>query len=167
MAKKPSQKMIDGMDIKISSLQETIDDSRQQIKEIQEQREEIVSALTIQRRDEERAIIVAKGQKWKEENPEKHAAFLADIRQRNQEGVIEGFLEGWWDLDDDGNMAAPPLTFSIADFADVKNPLMAHVMKEAGIFPSVGQARKNGWEKPLTIGEWCVTKKRIRIKVTK
>lgn len=55
--------------------------------------------------------------------------------------------------------------FSLSDFAEVKNPLMAHVMAKAGIFPSVGQARKNGWNKPLVVGEWTVTKKRIKITV--
>lgn len=57
------------------------------------------------------------------------------------------------------------LVFSLSDFADVKNPLMAHVMAKAGIFPSVGQARKNGWNKPLTEGEWTLTKKKIKVTV--
>ncbi len=30
--------------------------------------------------------------------------------------------------------------------------LMAHVMHKAGIFPSVSQARKNGWNKPIPEG---------------
>ncbi len=56
--------------------------------------------------------------------------------------------------------------FSLSDFAVVKNPLMAHAMAKAGIFPSVGQARKNGWDKPLTEGVWTVTKKKIKVTVT-
>lgn len=55
--------------------------------------------------------------------------------------------------------------FNLSDFAEVKNPLMAHVMAKAGIFPSVGQARKNGWNKPLTEGEWTLTKKKIKVSV--
>ena len=55
--------------------------------------------------------------------------------------------------------------FKLIDFSEVKTPLMAHVMAKAGIFPSVSQARKNGWDKPLTIGEWTVTKKKIKISV--
>ena len=62
-----------------------------------------------------------------------------------------------------GTVGAQSKTFSLSDFAEVKNPLMAHVMAKAGIFPSVGQARKNGWDKPLVAGEWTVTKKKIRI----
>lgn len=30
--------------------------------------------------------------------------------------------------------------------------IMAHVLSEVGIFPSVGQARKNGWNKPIPDG---------------
>jgi len=89
--------------------------------------------------------------------------FLAMIKQRNREGVIEGFLNGWWDLDDDGNMAAPAKKFKISDFSE--HALMAHVMAEAGIFASVGQAKKNGWNKPIEAGLFIVTKKKIRIKI--
>lgn len=65
-----------------------------------------------------------------------------------------------------GSTGSPTHTFKLSDFADIKNPLMAHVMAKAGIFPSVGQARKNGWDKPLAAGEWTVTKKKIKIVVT-
>jgi len=29
---------------------------------------------------------------------------------------------------------------------------MAHIIKEVGLFPSVGQAKKNGWDKPIEHG---------------
>ena len=54
-------------------------------------------------------------------------------------------------------------TFTLKDFEDIKKPLLAHVMAKAEIFPSVSQARKNGWDKPLETGEWTVTKKKIHI----
>ena len=45
--------------------------------------------------------------------------------------------------------------------------IMAHVMHAAGVFPSVGIARKNGWNKPIPEGfsEFTVgkTKKKIWI----
>lgn len=31
---------------------------------------------------------------------------------------------------------------------------MAHIMHQVGIFPSVGQARKNNWDKPIPDGFW-------------
>lgn len=102
-------------------------------------------------------------QKEWDEHPERKDKFLEDIRRRNQEGVIEGFLSGWWEIDEDGNMSAPPKVFHLSDFAEVKNPTMAHVMAKAGIFPSVSQARKNGWDRPIETGEFTVTKKKIKI----
>lgn len=64
-----------------------------------------------------------------------------------------------------GTTASSEHVFKLSDFSEVNNPLMAHVMAKAGIFPSVSQARKNGWNKPLTTGSWSVTKKKIRIRV--
>lgn len=43
--------------------------------------------------------------------------------------------------------------------------LMAHIMYDLGIFPSVSQARKNGWDKPLEIGDFTVTKKKIKFNI--
>lgn len=104
-----------------------------------------------------------RGRKWREENPAEHASLLTDIRQRNRDGAIEGWLDGWWDLDDEFNPIQLGQVFSLTDFKDVNNPLMAHVMAKAGIFPSVGQARKNGWDKPLVVGEWTVTKQKKKV----
>ena len=43
--------------------------------------------------------------------------------------------------------------------------IMAHVMHMAGIFPSVGIARKNGWNKPIPPGfsEFTVGKNRKKV----
>jgi len=45
--------------------------------------------------------------------------------------------------------------------------IMAHVMAEAGIFSSVSQARKNGWNKPIPKGFWQerIGKKKILITI--
>jgi hypothetical protein len=42
---------------------------------------------------------------------------------------------------------------------------MAHVMHAAGIFKSVSEAKRNGWEKPISHGFQAITasKKKIRI----
>ena len=54
--------------------------------------------------------------------------------------------------------------FKRSDFPD--NALMAHAMAKAGLFPSIGQARKNGWDKPMETGEWTVSKRKIKVKIT-
>ena len=43
--------------------------------------------------------------------------------------------------------------------------IMAHVMHAAGIFPSVGIARKNGWNKPIPEGfsEFTVGKAKKKV----
>lgn len=42
---------------------------------------------------------------------------------------------------------------------------MAHIMHAAGVFPSVKQAKKNGWDKPLPVGydELTVGKGKLKI----
>lgn len=45
------------------------------------------------------------------------------------------------------------------------NPTMAHVMVKLGVFPSVNQAKKNGWDKPITLGEHILTKKKVRVQI--
>ena len=153
------------IDTELAKQAEKIATARARVKDLHDERKELSIEVTNIERQEEFERVQEKGRKWREAHPEEHAAFMEDIRRRNQEGVIEGFLMGWWDLDEDGNMASPAQVFKMSDFADVTNPTLAHIMAKAGIFPSVGQARKNGWNKPLVEGEWSVTKKKIRIKV--
>jgi len=45
--------------------------------------------------------------------------------------------------------------------------VIAHFMAIAGIFPSIGQARKNGWDKPIPPGfsQFVVGKKRSMITI--
>jgi hypothetical protein len=45
------------------------------------------------------------------------------------------------------------------------NWTMAHVLHTAGLFPSVKQAKNNGWDKPIPIGysEYTVTKRKVKI----
>jgi len=43
--------------------------------------------------------------------------------------------------------------------------MMAHIMHRIGLFPSVGIARKNGWNKAIPEGfsEWTVGKNKIKV----
>jgi hypothetical protein len=56
--------------------------------------------------------------------------------------------------DDDGPFLRMPDNWSLA-----------HVMHHAGLFPSVGQAKKNGWDKPIEPGfsHFVVTKRKIAV----
>ena len=46
-----------------------------------------------------------------------------------------------------------------------ENWILAHVMHAAGLFPSVSEARRNGWDKPIPPGfsEFTVGKKKKKV----
>lgn len=103
----------------------------------------------------------AEGEKWQKEHPEEFARWFKEIIEQNRKGHQDGADRGWWDLDANGKPISPAKRFKISEFP--KNAVMAHVMAKAGIFPSIGQARKNGHNIPIKIGEFVVTKRKIRI----
>jgi len=43
---------------------------------------------------------------------------------------------------------------------------MANVMHAAGLFPSAGQARKNGWNKPIPDGWTDLIKGKLKREIT-
>jgi hypothetical protein len=47
------------------------------------------------------------------------------------------------------------------------NEIMANLLSKADVFPSVSQARKNGWDKPIPFGftDFRTGKKKIRISI--
>jgi len=44
--------------------------------------------------------------------------------------------------------------------------IMAHIMHAIGVFPSVGQARKNGWNKPIEDGWTDIIVGKLKREVT-
>lgn len=79
-------------------------------------------------------------------------AWLKGVEKSNAKAIKQGADRGWWDIDADGNPQKKAVRFSISEMVSQNKPLMAHLMVELGFFPSVGQARKNGWDKPLELG---------------
>lgn len=79
---------------------------------------------------------------------------------------------GWWDLETSPDGDLIPIKkatqVSIADMAAQNKTLMAHLMVDLGFFASVGQAKKNGWDKPLELGrhELGPKKKRAFVEIT-
>lgn len=147
----------------IASSQREIAHHQKQIKDCRDLLDEELQKLAQIHRQKEFEKAQERGRIWKKDSPQEHAAFLAGIEERNLQTVLDGAKQGWWDVDEQGNMLAPPIVIDSTQLPD--GALMAHVMAEAAIFPSVSQARKNGWDKPLTKGLFTVTKKKIRIKV--
>lgn len=105
---------------------------------------------------------------WRKAFPEAFDIWFAGIRARNQEKLQElADLHGW-DIDERTGEPLPPwqeFSFFELDREFNGNATMAHVMHRAGVFKSVSEARKNGWNKPLQFGDFVVTKKKIRIRI--
>lgn len=160
------QQKLDMLQHTVADLNELISESKTRIDDLHDEIGETVTKIAEIKRQQEWERVQAEGRKWKEEHPEEHAAFLAKIRARNQTDLASLANQFGWDLNEAGTAPLSPwMVFKVSDFAEVNNPLMAHVMAKAGVFPSVGIARKNGFSGPLSVGEWIVTKKKIRIKV--
>ena len=157
------EKTLKSIDDKLSAENIIIGEARARVIKLREERDEVARELERQKRQEEMERKQAVGQIWIKEHPEEHAVWLKEVRRRHQEAVIEGWLDGWWDFDEDYNPIPLPITFTLADFDGIKNPMLAHAMHKAELFPSVNQARKNGWNIPLTTGEWKVGKRKRKI----
>lgn len=92
--------------------------------------------------------------------PMSDETFLEWIKLKNILGLQLGVHEKWWENWDNNG----PIPFPKVFKRDKWGPegTMAHVAVELGIFPSLTQARKNGFDKPLTLGEHEFKKKRLR-----
>jgi hypothetical protein len=78
--------------------------------------------------------------------------WLAGVEHRNRAGIQQGWINGWWDLDSKDNPQQLAVIVSIEEMALSNKTLMAHLMVDIGLFSSVNQAKKNGWDKPLQLG---------------
>lgn len=85
--------------------------------------------------------------------------FVLDIKRRNLFGFEHGRRQGWWR----GWAEAGPWQPKKAKAIDFDGKTMAHVMAELNLFPSVGQARKNGWDKPVERGLFKVGRNWVEI----
>lgn len=78
-------------------------------------------------------------------------------------GFELGVRQGWWE---DWNVDAPipfPKKFSIAELGPTATT--ANIVVALGIFPSITQARKNGFNAPLEVGMVEFTKRKIRAEI--
>ncbi len=97
--------------------------------------------------------------------PDGKEGFLAWTKKKNREDLEDLAERHGWEIDSSGAPMQPGKVFSIASLAAENKPLMAHIMVELGVFKSVGEAKRNGWDKPLEEGAFTVTKKKIRFRV--
>jgi len=88
-----------------------------------------------------------------------HDVFMLAVRRRALAGLEYGRRQGWWRAYNEEAPLPNPRQVALADYAD---KTMAHVMADLGFFPSVGQARKNGWDLPVTAGLFRVGKNWVK-----
>lgn len=89
--------------------------------------------------------------------------WFLEIKIKNIQSLYAGERQGWWDVNEaDGTPQRPAIKISIRDMQAQNKALMAHLMVDLGFFPSVGQARKNGWDRPLELGRHELGPKRKR-----
>lgn len=72
---------------------------------------------------------------------------------------------GWWF---DATPNHDPIPFpTIQDIADLEahEKTMAHVLARHGVFKSVSDAKKNGWDKEITLGDHWFKKKTLCIRI--
>lgn len=100
--------------------------------------------------------------KISEEWIEREKELLPKMKTENE---IHQSLSGILEFDGRGEAICPMISFSKSALEADKKNLMAHIMFDLGIFKSVGEAKRNGWDKPIELGEFCVTKKKIKFEV--
>lgn len=90
--------------------------------------------------------------------------FLRRLKIWNNSRLLEFVRLGLWEgVDVDGNPIPNAKVFSIAEFGP--NATLANLAVKLEIFPSITQARKNGWNGPLVKGVHTFGKKKIRVRL--
>lgn len=106
---------------------------------------------------------VQEAKNWREQNPAEWQEWFDNLVDQNKINNIVGSQLGWWDIDENFEIIAPPI---LIYSSELSGNSMAHAVARAGFFSSVSQARKNGWDKPIELGIHTVNKKkRTRIKI--
>jgi len=113
---------------------------------------------------EHRARIDAVHLEWKQ-NPSAKEDFIQFMKCKHMAHMELGRREGLWeDVTPNGDPIPFPMIVSIASL-EPNETTMAHILAKLEIFPSVTQARKNGFDKPIVEGEFWFQKKTKRIRI--
>lgn len=79
------------------------------------------------------------------------------VRRKNLAGLEFGRRQGWWT---GFSKSGPNVTIETIKVDDWNQQTMAHLVVHLGWFPSVSQARKNGWDRPVEPGVFRMGKTR-------
>lgn len=84
---------------------------------------------------------------------------------RHDRAMQFGQQAGWWEgVGASGDPIAPAVIVKISALEEHET-LMAHVVTKHGFFKSVSDARKNGWDRPIELGEVWLRKKTVCLRL--
>ncbi|MDR3547034.1 MAG: hypothetical protein P4M11_01940 [Candidatus Pacebacteria bacterium] len=89
--------------------------------------------------------------------------FLEMVMIQNDRHLHRGVLNGWWDDVDEKRRQPIPFPIIVNIHGKPEGTTMAHVFHEAGLFKSVSDARKQGWNKKVELGEHFLFKRTKRV----
>ena len=139
----------------------------QKLETLRDERDKLTRQIIAARKELDEFLQAHGNIKLKEERAKEWAAKQIEFAERRKDPAWQKWREEFL-------AEVKQATSAVASNANVKEfelssfkegALMAHVMAEAGLFPSVSQARKNGWDRPIETGSWVVGKRKIRVVV--
>lgn len=107
---------------------------------------------------------------WADDDHAEYAAVKAEESKRQRaEFMAMSVAAGWWEgWTEDGEPIPHPVVVRRSDLP--AHASMAHALVAAGRFTSNGDARRNGWDKPIQNGDLTVGKRQFggpfRIRIT-
>lgn len=107
---------------------------------------------------------------WADDDHAEYAAMMdEESKRRRAEFMAMSVAAGWWEgWTDDGEPVPHPVVVRRTDLPP--HATMAHALVAAGRFSSNGDARRNGWDKPIQNGDITVGKRQFggpfRIRIT-
>lgn len=82
--------------------------------------------------------------------------------------MVLGKLAGWWELSWDvfeHDCDLYPICLVVVSIADTEHKQFSSLLCSLKLFKSAADAKRNGWNKPLTIGDYFFKKKTYILRV--
>lgn len=132
---------------------------------------------------------VEEQRQWDRDHPEEAAARDETIREQNRLNMLKGIEWEWWEsVDAKGNPVPWPEVFVLSTreirqfiwksasninlngwktigVLEERENTMAHLLARLGVFDSISDAKRNGWDKPIVEGEFWLQKRTKRVMV--
>lgn len=86
------------------------------------------------------------------------------LKKKVLDGLQSGVAFGWWEDVDLERLEPIPFPI-IVDRDKCKDRFMSQILARQGIFPSVSAAKKAGWDKPVSAGEYWFKNRTVRLQV--